>query len=117
MLALVFPPLDPVAISIGPFAIRWYALAYLAGFIIGWRYCLYLARQNPTGPGPLLYDEFLTWAVLGVVLGGRIGYILFYNAEDYFAHPLEMLKVWHGGMSFHGGMMGVLAAAILFARK
>ncbi len=64
-----------------------------------------------------MYDEFLTWAVVGVVLGGRAGYILFYNAEDYFAHPLEMLKVWHGGMSFHGGMMGVIGAAYLFTKQ
>jgi phosphatidylglycerol:prolipoprotein diacylglycerol transferase len=116
VLALVFPPLDPVAVSIGPIAIRWYALAYLAGFIIGWRYCLYLARHNSQGPAPHLYDEFLTWAVVGVVLGGRVGYILFYNAEDYFSHPVEMFKLWRGGMSFHGGMVGVLGAAWLFTR-
>jgi phosphatidylglycerol---prolipoprotein diacylglyceryl transferase len=117
MLALVFPPLDPVALSVGPLVIRWYALAYLAGFIIGWRYCQYLARQNPKGPKPALYDDFLTWAVIGVVLGGRIGYILFYNAEDYFSHPLEMFAVWHGGMSFHGGMLGVIGAAYLFTKR
>jgi phosphatidylglycerol:prolipoprotein diacylglycerol transferase len=117
MLALVFPPLDPVAVSLGPLVIRWYALAYLAGFILGWRYCLYLARQNPLGPDPKFYDEFLTWAVIGTVLGGRTGYVLFYNAEHYFAHPLEMLEVWRGGMSFHGGMLGVIAAALLFTRR
>ncbi|MFY9287528.1 MAG: prolipoprotein diacylglyceryl transferase [Alphaproteobacteria bacterium] len=117
MLPLTFPALDPIAISIGPIAIRWYALAYLAGFILGWRYCLYLARQNPKGPKPVLFDEFLTWAVIGTVIGGRLGYILFYQAEYYFDHPLEMLQVWRGGMSFHGGMLGVIGAAWIFAQK
>lgn len=117
MLALVFPPLDPVAVSFGPIAIRWYALAYLAGFILGLRYCFYLARQNTAGPGAMLYDEFLTWAVIGTILGGRLGYVLFYQSDYYFAHPLEMLQVWHGGMSFHGGMLGVIAAAVLYTRR
>ncbi len=117
MFAFAFPPLDPVAASFGPLVIRWYALAYLAGFIIGWRYCLYLARQNTKGPAAELYDEFLTWAVIGVVLGGRIGYILFYQPDYYFSHPTEMAEVWHGGMSFHGGMLGVIAAAWLFTNR
>jgi len=117
MLALVFPTLDPVALSVGPIVIRWYALAYLVGFLLGWQYCLYLARQNPRGPGAKVYDDFLTWAVIGTVIGGRLGYILFYQADYYFAHPLEMLEVWHGGMSFHGGMLGVVGAAWIFARR
>jgi phosphatidylglycerol:prolipoprotein diacylglycerol transferase len=81
MFAIAFPPLDPVAVSLGPMVIRWYALAYLAGFIFGWRYCLYLARKNPKGPTPQQYDDFLTWAVIGTVLGGRLGYIIFYQPE------------------------------------
>lgn len=117
MLALAFPPLDPVAFSLGPVVIRWYALAYLAGFIAGWRYCLFLAKQNPAGPSPQDYDDFLTWGVIGTVLGGRLGYILFYQPDFYFDHPLEMLQVWHGGMSFHGGMLGVITAALLFVRR
>jgi len=117
MLALAFPPLDPVALSFGPLVIRWYALAYLVGFILGWRYCLYLARRNPKGPTPQQYDDFLTWAVIGTVLGGRLGYILFYQPEYYFAHPMEMLQVWHGGMSFHGGMLGVIASAWLYSNR
>lgn len=116
MVAWVFPNIDPVAVSLGPVVIRWYALAYLAGFILGWRYCLNLADQSPSAPAPQLYDDFLTWAVIGTVLGGRLGYILFYQTDYYFQHPLEMLKVWHGGMSFHGGMLGVIGAAWLFTR-
>jgi len=114
---LTYPAFDPVAVAIGPVVIRWYALAYLAGFLLGWRYCLALARQNPKGPAPELFDEFLSWAVIGTILGGRLGYVLFYQADYYFAHPLEMLQVWHGGMSFHGGALGVIGAAWLFARK
>ncbi len=112
-----FPNFDPVAVSLGPLVIRWYALAYLTGFVLGWRWCMAMARQWASSPRPEMYDEFLTWAVLGVILGGRIGYVLFYNGAEYWDHPLEALKVWHGGMSFHGGMSGVIIAAILFTRK
>ena len=113
---MIFPQFDPVAFSLGPLVVRWYALAYLVGLVAGWRWCMAMARKDQNAPRPELFDEFLTWAVIGVVLGGRLGYILFYNAGDYFAHPLEMFKVWHGGMSFHGGMTGVIFAAWLFAR-
>ena len=120
MLAFVFPPIDPIAISVGPLAIRWYALAYLAGFLFGWRYCFYLARQNAAGVAGTAYekdyDDFLTWAVIGTVLGGRIGYVLFYQTDYYLSNPLEIFKIWHGGMSFHGGMLGVIAAAWQFTR-
>ncbi|MGQ9371423.1 prolipoprotein diacylglyceryl transferase [Azospirillum sp. A39] len=119
MLTLAFPAIDPVAVEIGPIAIRWYALAYLAGFVLGWRYCLRLARVAP-GPGrptPEDFDDFLTWAVVGVILGGRLGYVLFYNLPYYAEHPLEALKVWHGGMSFHGGMLGVVTTILLFSLK
>jgi phosphatidylglycerol---prolipoprotein diacylglyceryl transferase len=108
--------LDPVAFSIGPLAIRWYALAYLAGIVAGWRWCMALARRDSSMPRPELFDEFLSWAILGIVLGGRLGYILFYNFGQYWNDPLEVLKVWHGGMSFHGGMIGVIFAAYVFTR-
>ncbi len=117
MFAFAFPPLDPVIVSIGPFAIRWYALAYLAGFVLGWFQCMRLARQNKGPPQPKDYDDFLTWAVIGTILGGRIGYVLFYQPDHYFAHPLDMLKIWEGGMSFHGGMAGVILAALWFVRS
>jgi phosphatidylglycerol:prolipoprotein diacylglycerol transferase len=120
LLAIPFPFADPgapIAFAVGPFAIRWYALAYIAGLIIGWRYCLRLADRPPSLVGRRDVDDFLVWATLGVVLGGRIGFVLFYNLPHYLEHPVEVLYVWHGGMSFHGGALGVTAAIILFARQ
>lgn len=112
-----YPQFNPVALEIGPLTIRWYALAYLAGFVLGWRWCMKMASRPGSLVKPEHYDEFLTWAVIGVILGGRSFYILFYNLPDYLAHPLQMLEVWHGGMSFHGGMTGVIVAAWLFTRR
>lgn len=117
MTGIPFPDIDPIALQIGPFAIRWYALAYLVGFIAGWRYCLHLARLTPFRPHRADLDDYLTWAVVGTILGGRIGYVLFYNLPYYLENPLAALRVWEGGMSFHGGMLGVILALILFALK
>jgi phosphatidylglycerol---prolipoprotein diacylglyceryl transferase len=116
LLTIPFPAINPVAVSFGPFAIRWYALAYIAGLVIGWRYCLSLARRQPYLVNSRDVDDFLVWATLGVVLGGRIGYVLFYNPGYYFLHPQQVLFVWHGGMSFHGGAIGVTVAIVLFTR-
>jgi phosphatidylglycerol:prolipoprotein diacylglycerol transferase len=116
-LAIPFPHFDPVAVKIGPVAIRWYALAYIAGLTIGWRYCLALAKKLPPVMTTEQVDDLLVWVTLGVVLGGRIGYVLVYNPAAYLAAPLEVLMVWHGGMSFHGGCLGVFIAMWLFARK
>jgi len=116
LLAIPFPAIDPVAISLGPVAIRWYALAYIVGLLIGWRYCLALAGRPPHLAGRQDVDDFLVWATLGVVLGGRIGYVLFYKPGYYVFHPLEALYVWHGGMSFHGGALGVTIAIVWFTR-
>jgi len=116
LLAIPFPAIDPVAISIGPFAIRWYALAYIVALLIGWRYCLALAGRPPGLVGRQDVDDFLVWATLGVVLGGRIGYVLFYKPGYFALHPLEALYVWHGGMSFHGGAIGVTVAIVFFTR-
>lgn len=115
--AISFPALDPVAIQIGPFALRWYALAYIAGFLIGWRWCVFLAKRPPALIGPVHFDNFLTWAIVGTILGGRLGFVLFYQPAHYLANPLDILKVWQGGMAFHGGFLGVVAAMILYARK
>ena len=116
LLAIPFPAIDPVAISFGPIAIRWYALAYIVGLLIGWRYCLALAGRPPYLVGRQDVDDFLVWATLGVVLGGRIGYVLFYKPGYYVFHPAEALYVWHGGMSFHGGALGVTIAITWFTR-
>lgn len=117
----VYPDIDPVAIHLGPLLIRWYALAYITGLTLGWWYMRALARRPAAGLArqisDLHVDDFLTWATLGVVLGGRVGYILFYKPGYYLSNPLEMLFVWHGGMSFHGGMLGVLTALVLFVRS
>jgi len=103
--------------ELGPFAIRWYAMAYIAGLVIGWRYCVALAKRPPLVVKPSDVDDFLTWATLGVVLGGRLGYVLFYQPSQYLANPLAALEVWHGGMSFHGGALGVIIAMLLFCRQ
>jgi phosphatidylglycerol---prolipoprotein diacylglyceryl transferase len=116
LFAIPFPALDPVAIAIGPLAIRWYALAYIAGLLIGWRYCLHLANRPPNRVARADIDDFLVWATLGVVLGGRIGYVLFYQFGYYRQYPVEALYLWHGGMSFHGGALGVTTAILLFTR-
>lgn len=116
LFAIPFPGIDPVAIAIGPFSIRWYALAYIAGLLLGWRYTLVLADRPPRLVRRQDIDDFLVWATLGVVLGGRLGYVLFYNPGYYLGHPIESLYLWHGGMSFHGGALGVMAAIALFTR-
>lgn len=110
--------IDPVAFSLGPLVVRWYALAYLAGFLLGWKYCLILVnRDENTRPNATDIDDFLTWAVVGVILGGRLGSVLFYNFDYYVSNPGEIYKIWHGGMSFHGGMLGVLVAMFLFSKR
>ena len=116
LFAIPFPTIDPVAVAIGPFVVRWYALAYIAGLLIGWRYCLVLADRPPRLIERRDIDDFLVWATLGVVLGGRIGYVLFYQPGYYLQHPIEALYLWHGGMSFHGGALGVTLAIVLFRR-
>jgi len=114
---LLFPQFDPVIVQIGPFGIRWYALAYIAGLVLGWRLLRYMVRQAPAVATPLQADDFLTWATLGVVLGGRLGYVLFYQPGVYLTHPMMILAVWEGGMSFHGGALGVAVAVIWFCRR
>jgi phosphatidylglycerol:prolipoprotein diacylglycerol transferase len=120
LLALPFPAIDPVLFQLGPFAIRWYALAYIFGILLGWLYAGSIIRNARLwgGPAPLTtrdFDDFVLWATLGVILGGRTGYVLFYNLPYFAANPLEAFQVWKGGMSFHGGFLGVVAAVILFA--
>lgn len=116
-MALPFPEIDPIALSLGPLQIRWYALAYLAGFIGGWKYAIWLANHDPARrPNAVDADNILPWMVLGVILGGRIGYVLFYNLGYYIDNPLQIPVIWEGGMSFHGGLLGVAVVCISYAR-
>jgi phosphatidylglycerol:prolipoprotein diacylglycerol transferase len=116
-LSLVFPDFDPVAVHLGPFAIRWYALAYITGILLGWRYALRLIDQPPRFMTRVALDDFIVWVTLGIIVGGRLGYVLFYKPSTYLADPAEIVKLWHGGMSFHGGLLGVALAIFLFARR
>ena len=113
-LLLPFPNFDPVLVHLGPISIRWYALAYITALLIGWWGMRRLVRRPPPVATLMQVDDFLTWATLGVILGGRLGYIFFYQPGEYLSHPLAMLQVWNGGMSFHGGMIGVIIAIIVF---
>lgn len=117
-MALQFPQIDPVAIHLGPLAIHWYALAYLAGFLCGWWIVKYICRldNNVHRPNSEDMDDFMTYAILSILLGGRIGYILFYNLPHYIDNPLDIIKLWQGGMSFHGGLIGVVSVIIIYAR-
>src|SRR5436190_7989728 len=120
-LVLPFPKINPVLIEVGPFAIRWYALAYIGGILIGWAYGRAILRAERAwgGPAPITpveFDDFVLWVTLGIILGGRIGYVLFYNPSYFAAHPLESFQLWKGGMSFHGGFLGCVLAVVLFAR-
>ncbi|HEY2530986.1 MAG TPA: prolipoprotein diacylglyceryl transferase [Xanthobacteraceae bacterium] len=117
-----YPAINPVLISIGPLAIRWYALAYIVGIIAGWVYArAIIASERLWGrPAPLTvidFDDFIVWITLGIILGGRTGYILFYNLPHFASHPIEILQLWNGGMSFHGGVAGCCVAIVLFARR
>src|SRR5258708_21332487 len=120
-LTIAFPVFDPIAISIGPIAIRWYALAYIGGIVLGWLHAAALIKNErlwggPAPITPLQLDDFILWVTVGIILGGRTGYVLFYNFPFFMQHPAEIFELWKGGMSFHGGFMGCVAAVILFAR-
>lgn len=113
----IYPDIDPVALSLGPLKVRWYGLMYVIGFIAAW----WLARRRAVQPGstwkPVDVDDLIFYAALGVIVGGRLGWVLFYGLEGMAGNPLQVLKVWEGGMSFHGGLLGVLAALAFFARQ
>jgi len=121
-LTIAFPVFDPIAIAIGPIAIRWYALAYIGGIVLGWLYARKIIRSERLwgGKAPftvLDFDDFILWVTLGIILGGRTGYVLFYNLGFFTQHPTEIFKLWTGGMSFHGGFMGCVIAVLLFGWK
>lgn len=121
---LIHPQFDPVALALGPLKVHWYGLTYLAAFLLFWGLARLRLRQSPwrerVTQGQWSHqtiDDLLFYGVLGVVLGGRLGYCLFYKPDHYLAHPLEILQVWQGGMSFHGGMLGVILAMVWFAHR
>ncbi|WP_057463589.1 prolipoprotein diacylglyceryl transferase [Pseudovibrio sp. POLY-S9] len=121
LLAIPFPMIDPVLIEFGPLAIRWYALAYIAGILLAWRYMIVTVRNAPlwnktAHPTATDIDDFVMWATLGIVLGGRLGYVLFYNLPYYLANPADILAVWEGGMAFHGGLLGMIVVLIIYSR-
>jgi phosphatidylglycerol:prolipoprotein diacylglycerol transferase len=121
LFVIPFPAFDPVLVHIGPLAIRWYALAYIFGILLGWGYARAIIQAQPLwgGKPPLTvvdFDDFVLWITLGIILGGRIGYVLFYNLPHFTEHPIEILQLWNGGMSFHGGFTGCVIAVFLFAR-
>jgi phosphatidylglycerol:prolipoprotein diacylglycerol transferase len=117
LFAIPFPVIDPVLVQVGPLAIRWYALAYIAGILGGWWLARRLVALKPEVATRLQIDDFVTWTTLGIILGGRLGYVLFYRPGHYLTHPLEIFEVWQGGMSFHGGALGVIIAIFLFCRQ
>ena len=116
-----FPNFDPAVFHIGAFALRWYALAYVAGILLGWRYAVLLVKNPKLWGGreptltPAQIDDLILWITLGIIVGGRLGSILFYSTSTIWKEPLEIFKIWHGGMSFHGGALGVLLALAVFA--
>jgi phosphatidylglycerol:prolipoprotein diacylglycerol transferase len=122
LLTIAFPVFDPVAFAIGPFVVRWYALAYIGGIVIGWVYARALVKNEKlwAGPSPVTLtqlDDFVLWVTIGIIVGGRTGYVLFYNPMFFMQHPAEIFELWKGGMSFHGGFLGCVAAVMLFALK
>jgi phosphatidylglycerol:prolipoprotein diacylglycerol transferase len=113
----VWPHFDPILVRFGPFAIHYYALAYITALVLGWRLMRRLVRETPVVATHEQVDDFLSWATLGVVLGGRLGYILFYQPVYFLDHLNRTYAVWDGGMSFHGGMLGVAVAILIYCRR
>ncbi len=114
---IAFPEIDPVAFQLGFFVVRWYALAYIFGLLGAWVLARKMSQKSHSVFTVLKIDDFLVWATVGIILGGRLGYVLFYNAKYFWEFPLQILAVWQGGMSFHGGLLGVIIATLLFAYK
>jgi phosphatidylglycerol---prolipoprotein diacylglyceryl transferase len=122
LLALPYPVIDPILVHIGPLAIRWYALAYIAGLLIGWALVRRMLRdetlwRGARRPSVESVDDLLVYCALGVIIGGRLGNVLFYDRDYYFTHPVEIFKLWEGGMAFHGGLIGAVVGVLLFAYR
>ncbi len=115
-----FPSIDPIAFQFGPFAIRWYGIAYVVGILGWWKYSLWLLKKRPQAFPKVtaqLIDDYVGWAIGGVIIGGRLGWVLFYQPAKYLADPLQIFQVWKGGMAFHGGLLGVAIATLLYAHR
>ena len=106
---------DPVAFQIMSFEIRWYSLAYILGIVVGWLLCKKIFIQNSDIAEK--FDDFITYLIIGIILGGRLGYVIFYNFDYYINNIFDIFKVWQGGMSFHGGLLGIIIASVLFAKR
>jgi phosphatidylglycerol:prolipoprotein diacylglycerol transferase len=121
-LLIDFPVFNPIALQIGPIAIRWYALAYIVGIVAGWMYARALVKNERLWAGEVpitlaQLDDFILWVTIGIIVGGRTGYVLFYNLAFFIRHPAEIFELWRGGMSFHGGFLGCVTAVMWFARR
>ena len=114
---LDFPNIDPVIIAFGPLAISWYSLSYVVSILLGWYYVLKLIETNSLDISKKNIDDFVSWAIIGIIIGGRLGYVLFYDPVKYFSDPIQILKTYEGGMSFHGGISGLIIASYLFCKK
>ena len=117
MLTIGFPAIDPIAIEVGPIVIRWYSLAYVAGILLGWRYMIILTAKANNGIKRLHIDDFIIWATLGIIIGGRLGYVIFYKPTFFVENPLLIFAMWNGGMSFHGGLIGITLVTYIFVRQ
>lgn len=112
-----FPDIDPVIVSFGPFAVSWYSLSYVFGILIGWYYCLKLIKLSDSKITSQNIDDFASWLIIGVIVGGRLGHVLFYDPTKYLSNPIDILKTYEGGMSFHGGILGVVISTYYFCRS
>lgn len=111
-----FPNINPIAFQLGPLAVHWYGLAYVVGILGWWKYSLWLTKKFPHVSRKMV-DDYLVWAIVGIILGGRLGYVIFYNPSKYLMNPLEIFQVWKGGMAFHGGLLGVVIATAIYTAK
>jgi phosphatidylglycerol---prolipoprotein diacylglyceryl transferase len=115
-MSLAYPDIDPIIISFGPLAVSWYSLSYVCGILLGWVYIRHLNDKYKSGVQVKIIDDTISWAILGIVVGGRLGYVIFYGLEYYLHNPTEIFRTWHGGMSFHGGLIGMICATYLMSK-
>lgn len=117
MIGFAYPEISPIIFSVGPIAIRWYSMAYLIGIVVGWLLINRNVRLNNLGISKEQVEDFIFYLTLGIIIGGRLGYVIFYGGAEMWLKPWQLLEIWKGGMSFHGGVVGVVVASWLFARK